>query len=245
MIRRRCRGFSRPCASAASTMASITPSPRCGSSSPSRTRSGSHASASTVPSRRTTAGAVTTGRQNSASSPADGAVPAALPSLPRGPAGQRPAPPPSPPESPSLRAPQGELRHWRKEGKIARGTPRVRRGLDTQRLPGVPSHTPKPAQNTRSQRQPNRQLLKSVVLAAGPASAPRSALSGPPGARRAAAGGLARSVGPTRADRMRPPGRSHRRHCPVRWRSAALCKSVVTRSAPRRRSGIADLAAAY
>ena len=27
----------------------------------------------------------------------------------------------------------------------------------------------------------------------------------------------------TRADRMRPPGRSHRRHCPVRWRSAALC----------------------
>ena len=73
MIRRRCRGFSRPRAVTSSTRASITPSPRCRSISPSRTRSGSHASASTVPSRRTTAGAVTTGRQNSASSPASGA----------------------------------------------------------------------------------------------------------------------------------------------------------------------------
>ena len=74
MIRRRCRGFSRPSAIAASTAASITPSPRWRSSSPSRTRSGSHASASTVPSRRTTAGAVTTGRQNTAISPAAGAA---------------------------------------------------------------------------------------------------------------------------------------------------------------------------
>ena len=49
MIRRRCRGFSRPSAIAASTAASITPSPRWRSSSPSRTRSGSHASAGTVP----------------------------------------------------------------------------------------------------------------------------------------------------------------------------------------------------
>ena len=78
MIRRRCRGFSRPAATASSTAASITPSPRCRSSSPSRTRSGSHASARTVPSRRTAAGAVTTGRQNTASSPAAGAVPPAV-----------------------------------------------------------------------------------------------------------------------------------------------------------------------
>ena len=72
MIRRRSRLLSRPFSSAASTITSITPSPRWRSSSPSRTRSGSHASASTLPSRRTTAGAVTTGRQNTASSPADG-----------------------------------------------------------------------------------------------------------------------------------------------------------------------------
>ena len=81
--RRRCRGFSRPSAAAASTAASITPSPRCRSSSPSRTRSGSHASASTVPSLRTAAGAVTTGQQNTASSPADGALPATVTVSPR------------------------------------------------------------------------------------------------------------------------------------------------------------------
>ncbi len=51
-------------------------------SSPSRTKSGSQASASTVPSRRTTAGAVTTGRQNTASSPADGTCPPAVTVLP-------------------------------------------------------------------------------------------------------------------------------------------------------------------
>ena len=78
MIRRRCRSFSRPSAIAAPTAASIIPSPRWRSSSPSRTRSGSHASASTVPSRRTTAGAVTTGRQKTAGSPASGAEPAAM-----------------------------------------------------------------------------------------------------------------------------------------------------------------------
>ena len=78
MIRRRCRFLSRPFAIAASAIASITPSPRCRSSSPSRTRSGSQASASTVPSRRTTAGAVTTGRQNTASSPAAGTAPPAV-----------------------------------------------------------------------------------------------------------------------------------------------------------------------
>jgi len=39
---------------------------------------GSHPSVSTVPSRRTTAGAVTTGRQNTASPPADGALPATV-----------------------------------------------------------------------------------------------------------------------------------------------------------------------
>ena len=78
MILRRCRGFSRPAATAASTAASITPSPRWASSSPSRTRSGSHASASTVPSRRITAGAITTGRQNTDSSPADGTASTAV-----------------------------------------------------------------------------------------------------------------------------------------------------------------------
>jgi len=67
-------GQRRPFAISASTAASITPSPRWRSSSPRRTRSGSHASASTVPSRRTTAGAVTTGRQNTAISPAAGAA---------------------------------------------------------------------------------------------------------------------------------------------------------------------------
>ena len=72
MIRRRCRLFSRPFSNPASTIASITPSPRWRSSSPSRTKSGSQPSASTLPSLRTTAGAVTTGRQNTASSPADG-----------------------------------------------------------------------------------------------------------------------------------------------------------------------------
>ncbi len=84
MIRRRCRFLSRPFAIAASAIASITPSPRCRSSSPSRTKSGSHPPASTRPSRRTTAGAVTTGRQNTASSPADGtASPAVTVSPPR------------------------------------------------------------------------------------------------------------------------------------------------------------------
>ena len=82
MIRRRCRGFSRPAAIASPTAASITPSPRWRSSSPSRTRSGSHASASTVPSRRTTAGAVTTGRQNTASSPAAGTASPTMTVLP-------------------------------------------------------------------------------------------------------------------------------------------------------------------
>ena len=77
MIRRRCRLLSRPSSSAASTIASMTPSPRWRSSSPSRTKSGSHPSASTVPSRRITAGAVTTGRQNTASSPGRGAQPPA------------------------------------------------------------------------------------------------------------------------------------------------------------------------
>ena len=72
MIRRRCRRFSRPCCSAAATISSITPSPRWRSSSPSRTKSGSHPSALIVPSLRGSAGAVTTGRQNTASSPADG-----------------------------------------------------------------------------------------------------------------------------------------------------------------------------
>src|SRR5215470_7737674 len=57
MIRRRCRRFSRPCSSAASAIASITPSPRWRSSSPSRTKSGSHPSALTVPSLRSRAGA--------------------------------------------------------------------------------------------------------------------------------------------------------------------------------------------
>jgi hypothetical protein len=69
MIRRRVRFLSRPASSVASTMVSITPSPRWRSSSPSRAKSGSHPPASTDPSLRTTAGAVTTGRQNTASSP--------------------------------------------------------------------------------------------------------------------------------------------------------------------------------
>ena len=50
MIRRRCRFLSRPCSSAAATISSITPSPRWRSSSPSRTKSGSHPSARTLPS---------------------------------------------------------------------------------------------------------------------------------------------------------------------------------------------------
>ena len=54
MIRRRSRFRSRPCASAAATISSITPSPRCRSSSPSRTKSGSQPPAATLPSLRTT-----------------------------------------------------------------------------------------------------------------------------------------------------------------------------------------------
>ena len=69
MIRRRPRFLSRPASSVAATMASITPSPRWRSSSPSRARSGSHPPARTLPSLRTTAGAAATGRQNTASSP--------------------------------------------------------------------------------------------------------------------------------------------------------------------------------
>src|SRR5262249_49612056 len=76
--------FSRPCCSATSAIASITPSPRWRSSSPSRTKSGSHPSALTVPSLRSRAGAVTTGRQNTAISPAAGTpVPAVNVSRPR------------------------------------------------------------------------------------------------------------------------------------------------------------------
>ena len=70
--RRRSRRFSRPFSKAASTMASITPSPRWRSNSPSRTKSGSQPPAGILPSLRATAGAVTTGRQNTASSPAAG-----------------------------------------------------------------------------------------------------------------------------------------------------------------------------
>ena len=69
MIRRRRRRGSRPAARAADTISSITPPPRQASSSPRRIRSGGHAPASTVPSRFTNAGAVTTARQNSAISP--------------------------------------------------------------------------------------------------------------------------------------------------------------------------------
>jgi hypothetical protein len=74
MIRRRWGFLSRPCSSAAATISSITPSPRWRSSTPSRTKSGSQPSARTLPSLPITAGAVTTGRQNTASSPADGAA---------------------------------------------------------------------------------------------------------------------------------------------------------------------------
>ena len=45
---------------------------------PRRTRSGSHASASTVPSRLTNAGAVRTGRANTVSWPFFGAAPATV-----------------------------------------------------------------------------------------------------------------------------------------------------------------------
>ncbi len=82
MIRRRCRRVSRPAASAAATISSITPPPRRASSSPSLTMSGSHASASTVPSRRVNAGAVTTGRKNTAVSPVDGILPCTVTELP-------------------------------------------------------------------------------------------------------------------------------------------------------------------
>ncbi len=58
------------------TNCSITPSPRCCSRIPSRTWSGSHPSACTRPSRRTTAAAVTTGEQNTIASPDTATAPA-------------------------------------------------------------------------------------------------------------------------------------------------------------------------
>ena len=76
--RRRSRGRSRPSRTAFPAIVSITPSPRCASSPPRRTRFGSHASASTVPSRFTNAGAVTTGRKNTVFSPFNGAAPATV-----------------------------------------------------------------------------------------------------------------------------------------------------------------------
>jgi hypothetical protein len=89
MIRRRCRCRIRPCSTAAATISSIIPSPRWRSSSPSRTKSGSQPSARTLPSRRISAGAVTTGRQNTASSPRAGAAPAGTAVFP--PSARRPA----------------------------------------------------------------------------------------------------------------------------------------------------------
>ena len=76
--RRRSRGRRRPFITAFPAILSITPSPRCASRPPRRTRSGSHASASTVPSRFTNAGAVRTGRKNPVSSPFAGAIPATV-----------------------------------------------------------------------------------------------------------------------------------------------------------------------
>src|ERR1039457_6334071 len=138
MIRRRSRFRSRPCASAAATISSITPSPRCRSSSPSRTKSGSQPSAATLPSLRTSAGAVTTGRQNTASSPADGTAFPTVTVFP--PRTSRSA-------ARTTTVPAGVPATGTSAGPIASAAERRqdctrdscdRRGFDTQRLPGVP-----------------------------------------------------------------------------------------------------------
>src|ERR1039457_7213445 len=65
----RCSAGIRPAAMPAATRSSITTPPRCRSSSPSRTCSGSHPPARTAPSRPATAGATVTGWANTSISP--------------------------------------------------------------------------------------------------------------------------------------------------------------------------------
>ena len=144
-------------------MASITPSPRWRSSSPSRTRSGSHAPASTVPSRRTATGAVTTGRQNTASSPGDSAAPPAV---------TVPSPRTCRSAARTTTVPDGVPAFGDTSGRIASATEGRqdctrdscdRRGFDTQRLPGVPLRIQNSAKYQVTALH-ETSLLKSVVL---------------------------------------------------------------------------------
>ena len=136
--RRRSRSGSRPSRTAFSAIFSITPSPRCASSPPRRTRSGSHASASTVPSRFTNAGAATTGRKNPVSSPVAGAAPATVTDRPlrtRRSAARTasvPAGVPATGSCPERIAAPAVRRQDCTPGLL------VSVDLDTQRLPGVP-----------------------------------------------------------------------------------------------------------
>ena len=142
MIRRRFRLLSRPFAIAAPATASITPSPRCRSSSPSRTKSGSHPPASTLrPADH--GGTITTGRQNTASSPADGtASPAVTVSPPRTrrPAARTTTVPAGVP--PHRGTPMSGLHRQRQADKKAQGLLGWR-GLDTQ----TPTRSPPQGQN--------------------------------------------------------------------------------------------------
>ena len=156
-----------PFASAAPAIASITPSPRCRSSSPSRTKSGSHPSASTLPPLPVTTGAATTGRQNTASSPRAGAAPPAV-TIVRVLASLRPAPG-RPRRNPGNRGPRCpacinegmQIRKHKGSWTDVDSTP------NAYQEPLPQANTPNPScgpANPRSQPHINRQALKSVVL---------------------------------------------------------------------------------
>ena len=167
MSRRRCRGFSRPAATAASTIASITPSPRWrlqarpAGPGPAATRP-------PAPSRP--------GGPPPAPSPPDGRTPPARPPTAPAPRRDRPAvnPQVSGPDHDRPRRSPGNrelrrtgLHQQRKADKIAQGTPVTGAGLDTQTPTRSPSPSPKSPQNTRSQLHRSDLTLKYVVLRYG------------------------------------------------------------------------------
>ncbi|HXZ77070.1 MAG TPA: reverse transcriptase domain-containing protein, partial [Streptosporangiaceae bacterium] len=80
------------------------------------------------------------------------------PCRPHGPAGQRPEPPLFSPESRPPGTPPAGLRHQRKEGNIARGTPAIGVASTPNAYQGS-LFISKPAQNTRSRDHANRHRL--------------------------------------------------------------------------------------
>ncbi len=148
------------------------PSPRWRSSSPSRTRSGSQASASTVPSRQTTAGAITPGGRTPPARP----PPAPHPRRDRPPTANQqassPQQPPSPQASPRPGTQRPGLHQRRQADKNAQGTPGrawIRYPTPTRspsREQNTPGTIPQPGIKPSSQPHANRNTLSPCVVLA-------------------------------------------------------------------------------